>query len=146
MNSYITCPSNFCLIKNDVLPYCKSPNGSKLQRKKAMIDETRAILGKVREQEDDDNEACFNTKPKVYKSALDVYLQLNFSIESESCNSSMVQPLLQQLRAPKAPVRGVALCVAPLFLLSLSGSPHLLSLPHFTFTGYLPGKINSPTN
>lgn len=108
---------------------------------KAMIDETRAILGRVREQDDDDNEGCFGTKPKVFKSAPDVHLQQNFLIESKSCNGSMVQPLLQQLRAPKAPVRGIALCGSPLFLLSLSGFPHLLLLPHFTFTGYLPGSL-----
>lgn len=61
-----------------------------------------------------------------FESALDVYLQLNFLIESGSCNSSIVQPLLQQLRAPKAPVRGVALCGSPLIPavpLRLSPSP-----------------------
>lgn len=110
-------------------------------KEKAMINESRAILGRGREEEDDDDEGCFNTKPKVYKGASDVYLQLNFLIESGSCNSSMMQPLLQQMRAPKAPERHCIMCPPPLFLLSLSGSPHLLSLPHFTFTGHLPGTL-----
>lgn len=91
-----------------------------------MIDETRAVFGRVREQEDDDNDGCFNIKPKVCKSALDVYLQLHFLIESGSCSSSMVQPLLQQLRAPRAPVRGITLCGSPLIPagpLRLSSSP-----------------------
>lgn len=58
-------------------------------KEEAMIDETRDILVRVREQEDDGNEGCFNTKPKPFKSALDAYLQLNFLFESESCRSSI---------------------------------------------------------
>lgn len=82
-------------------------------KEKAMINESRAILGRGREEEDDDDEGCFNTKPKVYKGASDVYLQLNFLIESGSCNSSMMQPLLQQMRAPKAPERHCIMCPPP---------------------------------
>lgn len=47
-------------------------------KEESMIDVTRAILIRVRKQEDDDNEGCFNTKPKPFKSALGVYLQLIF--------------------------------------------------------------------
>lgn len=82
-------------------------------KEKAMINETRAILGRVREEEDYYEEGCFNTKPKVYKGASDVYLQLNFLTESGSCNSSMMQPLLQQMRAPKAPERHCIMCSGP---------------------------------
>lgn len=48
-------------------------------KEESMIDVTRAILVRVRKQEDDDSEGCFNTKPKAFKSALD--LQLNFLVE-----------------------------------------------------------------
>lgn len=63
-------------------------------KEESVFDMTRAILVRVRKQEDDDNEGCFSTKPKTFKSALDVYLQLNFLVESDSCSSSMMQPLL----------------------------------------------------
>lgn len=96
-----------------------------------MIDVTRAILVRVRKQEDDDNEGCFNTKPKPFKSALDVCLQLNFLVESESCSSSVVQPLLHYC---------IYVC-PPLPLLFFLSSPHFLPLPHFTFTRYLTGTL-----
>lgn len=64
---------------------------------------------------------------KFIKGPLDVYLHLNFLIESGSCSSSMMQPLLEQLRPPKAPVRGIAFCGPPPLILPvplrLSSSP-----------------------
>lgn len=98
-------------------------------KEKVMIDETRAIFGGVREQEDDDNEGCFDTKPKVYKSALDVYLQLNFLIENGSCNSSKVQPLFQQMRAPKAPGEALYYAYSSCPSQALHISCHSLILP-----------------
>lgn len=77
-------------------------------KEKAMIDETGAVLRRVREQEDSHSDGCFNTKPEASKGAPDVYLQLNFLIESWSCTSSMMQPVPRQLRGPKASMRGLA--------------------------------------
>lgn len=104
-----------------------------------MIDETKAILVRARKQEDDDNEGCFNTKLKPFKSALDVYLQLNFMVESEICSSSMIQPLQQQLRAPRAPMRSIAFCGSPLIPAVLLKSSPSSATPTFYLHG-LPAR------
>lgn len=45
-------------------------------KEESMIDVTRAILVRVRKQEDYDNEGCFNTKPK---NLLEVHLMFIYS-------------------------------------------------------------------
>lgn len=100
-------------------------------KEESVIDVTRAILVRVRKQEDDDNEGCFSTKPKTFKSALDVYLQLNFLVESESCSTSMMQPLLHFCILQGSPL-------VPAVLLKFSSSSATSS---FYLTGYLPGTL-----
>lgn len=44
-------------------------------KEESMIDETRAIFVRVREQENGDNEGCVNTEPKPFR----VHLMFTYS-------------------------------------------------------------------